>query len=52
MSAFNLSIWRGEPGREEEGEEGRVKYICAAQLCAGVHSTLNSFYHWTECLRA
>lgn len=41
MSAFNLSIWRGELGREEEGEEGRVKYMCAVQLCAGVHITLN-----------
>lgn len=33
MSAFNLSIWRGELGRVKEGEEGRVKYICAVQLC-------------------
>lgn len=49
MSAFNLSIWCGELGREEEGEEGRVKYICAALLCAGVRITLNSFYHRTEC---
>lgn len=52
MSAFNLSIWCGELGCEEEGEEGeegKVKYICAAPLCAGVHIPLNSFYHRTEC---
>lgn len=52
MSAFNLSIWRGELGREEEeegeGEEGRVKYICAVQLCVVVHITLNSFYQRME----